>query len=176
MTFSLQRLRSVQRMVCSNGKNYRSLHQINVLRRTRYLLAPEFSDWEEKVHSFQENVETGLQSFRIQCPNIVAVLVKSNDFSDTQLDFRFLSPEGFYVPIRATKMMKRVCFWQWRGSGAVKWSNYSWRCACAVLEVSDGHRFGIETRTMVYLVLDAPFVPRNEKIGTLGIMSRLLWI
>ena len=42
---------------------------------------------------------------RIQCPNTVAMLVESNDFSDTQLDSRFLSLEGFYVPIRATKMM-----------------------------------------------------------------------
>ena len=31
-------------MVSSNRKNYRSLHQINIFRRTRYLLAPEFSD------------------------------------------------------------------------------------------------------------------------------------
>ena len=148
----------------SNRKNYRSLHQINIFPRNRYLLAPEFSDWEDEFHSYQENVETGLQSFRIQCPNIVAVLVESNGFADTQLDSRFLSLEGFYVPIRATKTMKRSCFWQWRGSGAVKWSNNSWRCACAVLKVSDGPRFGIETHTMVYLVLDAPFVPRNAKI------------
>ena len=31
-------------MMSSNRKNYRSLHQINIFRRTRYLLAPEFSD------------------------------------------------------------------------------------------------------------------------------------
>ena len=35
-----------------------------------------------------------------------------------------------------------------------------------MLEVSDGPRFGIETHTMVYLVLDAPFVPRNAQIRT----------
>ena len=50
------------------------------------------------------------------------MLVESNDFSDTQLDSGFLSLKGFYVPIIATEMMKRLCFWQWRGSGAVKWS------------------------------------------------------
>ena len=48
------------------------------------------------------------------------MLVESNDFSDTQLDSGFLSLKVFYAPIRATKMMKRLCFWQWRGSGAVK--------------------------------------------------------
>ena len=34
-------------MMSSNPKNYRSVHQINIFRRTRYLLAPEFSDCEK---------------------------------------------------------------------------------------------------------------------------------
>ena len=42
-----------------------------------------------------------------------------------------------------------------------------------MLEVSDGPRFGIETHTMVYLVLDAPFVPRNAQIRTLRACRQL---
>ena len=59
------------------------------------------------------------------------MLVESNDFSDTQLDSGFLSLKVFYAPIIATEIMKRLCFWQWRDSGAVKWSHIPWRCCCA---------------------------------------------